>query len=270
MPRKANPITFSRLYRDFARFQLGLPSELPPTIPVGEFKVSRSKLFTLASRDYVLTKTFKLGIEPILFDLARALRKEYEYAVLRAYHIIAQAKVDSTRSAYIENVPFKHRVVPFNIPTKDMNVSELDTEHGSLHLVTADKGYTFTTFDSDIDRIIHLPGVTQFLTDTTDGAVISAKCIFEPVIFTNDTFVCTLIDMEDKDLGVVLYPSKETNKHFTTPYELLLTNSDNTYKVKLLHANPDAIIPTKVEPRFYDVVADGKVVGMIMFIVEAD
>lgn len=39
MPRKTNPITFSRLYRDFARFQLGLPSELPPTIPVGEFTV---------------------------------------------------------------------------------------------------------------------------------------------------------------------------------------------------------------------------------------
>ena len=50
----------------------------------------------------------------------------------------------------------------------------------------------------------------------------------------------------------------------------MLTDSSNTYKVKLLHANPNAIIPTKVEPGLDDVVADGKVVGMIMFIVEAD
>lgn len=270
MPRKRVPITFSRLYRDFARFQLGLPTELPSQIPVGEFMISRSKLYTLASRDYVLTKPFKLGIEPILFDLASALRKEYERAVTRAYHIIAQSRVDSNRSIYLENVPFKNRVVPFNIPTKDINVSELDTDQGFLHLVTADKGYTFTSFDSDIDRVVHLPGVTQFLTDTTEGAVISAKCIFEPVLFTNDTFVCTMIDNEDNDMGVILYPSKETNKHFTTPYELLLTNSDKTYKVKLLHANPDAIIPTTVEPRFYDVVYNNKVVGMMMFIVEAD
>ena len=270
MPKTKRPITFSRLYRDFARFQLGLPTELPDVIPVGEFTVRRSRLYTLASRDYVLTKTFKLGIEPIVFDLAKALREEYDKAIRRSFHIISQASVDQDRSIFVENVPFQHRVVPFNIPTSVMDVTEIETEHGPLSLVTADKGYTFTTFDSDIDRVVHLPGVSQFLTDTTEGSVISAKCIFEPVIFTNDNFVCDMIDMEDRDMGVVLYPSKETSKHFTTPYELLLTNADNTYKVKLLHANPDAIIPTKVEPRFYDVVHKNKVVGMMMFIVQAD
>lgn len=270
MPKTKRPITFSRLYRDFARFQLGLPTELPDVIPVGEFTVRRSRLYTLASRDYVLTKTFKLGIEPIVFDLAKALREEYDKAIRRSFHIISQASVDQDRSIFVENVPFQHRVVPFNIPTSVMDVTEIETEHAPLSLVTADKGYTFTTFDSDIDRVIHLPGVSQFLTDTTEGSVISAKCIFEPVIFTNDNFVCDMIDMEDRDMGVVLYPSKETSKHFTTPYELLLTNADNTYKVKLLHANPDAIIPTKVEPRFYDVVHKNKVVGMAMFIVQAD
>lgn len=270
MPKTKRPITFSRLYRDFARFQLGLPTELPDVIPVGEFTVRRSRLYTLASRDYVLTKTFKLGIEPIVFDLAKALREEYNKAIMRSFHIISQAEVDAGRSIFVDNVPFQHRVVPFNIPTSTMDVSEIETDHAPLSLVTADKGYTFTTFDSDIDRVVHLPGVSQFLTDTTEGSVISAKCIFEPVIFTNDNFVCDMIDMEDKDMGVVLYPSKETSKHFTTPYELLLTNADNTYKVKLLHANPDAIIPTKVEPRFYDVVYKNKVVGMMMFIVQAD
>lgn len=270
MPKTKRPITFSRLYRDFARFQLGLPTELPDVIPVGEFTVRRSRLYTLASRDYVLTKTFKLGIEPIVFDLAKALREEYDKAIRRSFHIISQASVDQDRSIFVENVPFQHRVVPFNIPTSVMDVTEIETEHAPLSLVTADKGYTFTTFDSDIDRVVHLPGVSQFLTDTTEGSVISAKCIFEPVIFTNDNFVCDMIDMEDRDMGVVLYPSKETSKHFTTPYELLLTNADNTYKVKLLHANPDAIIPTKVEPRFYDVVHKNKVVGMAMFIVQAD
>lgn len=270
MPKTKRPITFSRLYRDFARFQLGLPTELPDVIPVGEFTVRRSRLYTLASRDYVLTKTFKLGIEPIVFDLAKALREEYDKAIRRSFHIISQASVDQDRSIFVENVPFQHRVVPFNIPTSVMDVTEIETEHAPLSLVTADKGYTFTTFDSDIDRVVHLPGVSQFLTDTTEGSVISAKCIFEPVIFTNDNFVCDMIDMEDRDMGVVLYPSKETSKHFTTPYELLLTNADNTYKVKLLHANPDAIIPTKVEPRFYDVVHKNKVVGMMMFIVQAD
>ena len=270
MPKTKRPITFSRLYRDFARFQLGLPTELPDVIPVGEFTVRRSRLYTLASRDYVLTKTFKLGIEPIVFDLAKALKEEYDKAIRRSFHIISQASVDQDRSIFVENVPFQHRVVPFNIPTSVMDVTEIETEHAPLSLVTADKGYTFTTFDSDIDRVVHLPGVSQFLTDTTEGSVISAKCIFEPVIFTNDNFVCDMIDMEDRDMGVVLYPSKETSKHFTTPYELLLTNADNTYKVKLLHANPDAIIPTKVEPRFYDVVHKNKVVGMMMFIVQAD
>ena len=270
MPKTKRPITFSRLYRDFARFQLGLPTELPDVIPVGEFTVRRSRLYTLASRDYVLTKTFKLGIEPIVFDLAKALREEYDKAIRRSFHIISQASVDQDRSIFVENIPFQHRVVPFNIPTSVMDVTEIETEHAPLSLVTADKGYTFTTFDSDIDRVVHLPGVSQFLTDTTEGSVISAKCIFEPVIFTNDNFVCDMIDMEDKDMGVILYPSKETSKHFTTPYELLLTNADNTYKVKLLHANPDAIIPTKVEPRFYDVVHKNKVVGMMMFIVQAD
>lgn len=270
MPKTKRPITFSRLYRDFARFQLGLPTELPDVIPVGEFTVRRSRLYTLASRDYVLTKTFKLGIEPIVFDLAKALREEYDKAIRRSFHIISQASADQDRSIFVENVPFQHRVVPFNIPTSVMDVTEIETEHAPLSLVTADKGYTFTTFDSDIDRVVHLPGVSQFLTDTTEGSVISAKCIFEPVIFTNDNFVCDMIDMEDRDMGVVLYPSKETSKHFTTPYELLLTNADNTYKVKLLHANPDAIIPTKVEPRFYDVVHKNKVVGMMMFIVQAD
>ena len=58
MTKTKRPITFSRLYRDFARFQLGLPTELPDVIPVGEFTVRRSRLYTLASRDYVLTKTF--------------------------------------------------------------------------------------------------------------------------------------------------------------------------------------------------------------------
>lgn len=270
MPKTKRPITFSRLYRDFARFQLGLPTELPDVIPVGEFTVRRSRLYTLASRDYVLTKTFKLGIEPIVFDLAKALREEYNKAIMRSFHIISEARVDKDRSIFVENVPFQHRVVPFNIPTSVMDVTEIETEHAPLSLVTADKGYTFTTFDSDIDRVVHLPGVSQFLIDTTEGSVISAKCIFEPVIFTNDNFVCDMIDMEDRDMGVVLYPSKETSKHFTTPYELLLTNADNTYKVKLLHANPDAIIPTKVEPRFYDVVYNDKVVGMAMFIVQAD
>lgn len=270
MPKTKRPITFSRLYRDFARFQLGLPTELPDVIPVGEFNVRRSRLYTLASRDYVLTKTFKLGIEPIVFDLAKALREEYDKAIMRSFHIISEARVDKDRSIFVENVPFQHRVVPFNIPTSVMDVTEIETEHAPLSLVTADKGYTFTTFDSDIDRVVHLPGVSQFLTDTTEGSVISAKCIFEPVIFTNDNFVCDMIDMEDRDMGVVLYPSKETSKHFTTPYELLLTNADNTYKVKLLHTNPDAIIPTKVEPRFYDVVYKNKVVGMMMFIVQAD
>ena len=270
MPKTKRPITFSRLYRDFARFQLGLPTELPDVIPVGEFTVRRSRLYTLASRDYVLTKTFKLGIEPIVFDLAKALREEYDKAIMRSFHIISEARVDKDRSIFVENVPFQHRVVPFNIPTSVMDVTEIETEHAPLSLLTADKGYTFTTFDSDIDRVVHLPAVSQFLTDTTEGSVISAKCIFEPVIFTNDNFVCDMIDMEDKDMGVILYPSKETSKHFTTPYELLLTNADNTYKVKLLHANPDAIIPTKVEPRFYDVVYKNKVVGMAMFIVQAD
>lgn len=270
MPKTKRPITFSRLYRDFARFQLGLPTELPDVIPVGEFTVRRSRLYTLASRDYVLTKTFKLGIEPIVFDLAKALREEYDKAIMRSFHIISEARVDKDRSIFVENVPFQHRVVPFNIPTSVMDVTEIETEHAPLSLVTADKGYTFTAFDSDIDRVVHLPGVSQFLTDTTGGSVISAKCIFEPVIFTNDNFVCDMIDMEDKDMGVILYPSKETSKHFTTPYELLLTNADNTYKVKLLHANPDAIIPTKVEPRFYDVAYKNKVVGMMMFIVQAD
>lgn len=270
MPKTKRPITFSRLYRDFARFQLGLPTELPDVIPVGEFTVRRSRLYTLASRDYVLTKTFKLGIEPIVFDLAKALREEYDKAIMRSFHIISEARVDKDRSIFVENVPFQHRVVPFNIPTSVMDVTEIETEHAPLSLLTADKGYTFTTFDSDIDRVVHLPAVSQFLTDTTEGSVISAKCIFEPVIFTNDNFVCDMIDMEDKDMGVILYPSKETSKHFTTPYELLLTNADNTYKVKLLHANPDAIIPTNVEPRFYDVVYNDKVVGMAMFIVQAD
>lgn len=270
MTKTKRPITFSRLYRDFARFQLGLPTELPDVIPVGEFTVRRSRLYTLASRDYVLTKTFKLGIEPIIFDLAKSLREEYDKALMRSFYIISQASVDKGRSIFVENVPFQHRVVPFNIPTASIDVTEIETEHAPLSLVTADKAHTFTTFDSDIDRIVHLPGINQFLTDTTEGSVISAKCIFEPVIFTNDSFVCKMIDMEDKDMGVVLYPSKETSKHFTTPYELLLTNADNTYKVKLLHANPDVIIPTNVEPRFYDVVYNDKVVGMAMFIVQAD
>lgn len=270
MPKNKRPITFSRLYKDFTRFQLGLPTELPDVIPVGEFTVRRSQLYRLASRDYVLTKTLKLGIDPILFDLAKALREEYNKAIIRSFYIISEPEIEKGRSVFVENVPFKHRVVPFTIPTESMIATEIETKHAPLSLVTADKGYVFTTFDSDIDRIVHLPGINQFVTDVLEESLVSTKCIFEPVIFTNDSFVCTMIDLEDNDMEVVLYPSKEKNKHFTTPYELLLTNVDSSYKVKLLHANPDVIIPTKVEPRFYDVVYNNKVVGMMMFIVEAD
>jgi len=86
-------------------------------------------------------------------------------------------------------------------------------------------------------------------------------------LFTNDTFVNTF---DETVIEVTLYPSLEKSKHFTTPYDLQLVNQDASYKQRVLHVTGNTLPSKDVEPRFFDMVFKGKVVGMVMLVVAAD
>lgn len=270
-----NTITFAALYKDFTRYQLGMPTQLPAEIPVGGFTVKRSQLYRLASRNYVLQKSFKFGEEPLVFDLAVRLRQTWEANVRKNFNKLS-VPTEETRDVLVRTVPFTDRVIPFYINTKTWNVETVEAAHGEqLRLTTMNKDHTYITFDSDVNRVVRIPdaniGLSELPIKHEDGSVsdhpYKDRLLFEPVLFTNDTFVNKF---DETVIEVTMYPSLEKSKHFTTPYDLQLVNQDASYKQRVLHVTGNTLPSKDVEPRFFDMVYQGKVVGMVMLVVAAD
>lgn len=270
-----NTITFAALYKDFTRYQLGMPTQLPAEIPVGGFTVKRSQLYRLASRNYVLQKSFKFGEEPLVFDLAVRLRQTWEANVRKNFNKLS-VPTEQTRDVFVHTVPFTDRVIPFYINTKTWNVETVDAAHGEqLKLTTMNKDHVYITFDSDVNRVVRIPdanlGLSELPIKHEDGSVsdhpYKDRLLFEPVLFTNDTFVNKF---DETVIELTLYPSLEKSKHFTTPYDLQLVNQDASYKQRVLHVTGNTLPSKDVEPRFFDMVYQGKVVGMVMLVVAAD
>ena len=151
----------------------------------------------------------------------------------------------------------------------------VDAHGEQLRLTTMNKDHTYITFDSDVNRVVRIPdaniGLSELPIRHEDGSVsdhpYKDRLLFEPVLFTNDTFVNKF---DETVIEVTLYPSLEKSKHFTTPYDLQLVNQDASYKQRVLHVTGNTLPSKDVEPRFFDMVYQGKVVGMVMLVVAAD
>ena len=136
--------------------------------------------------------------------------------------LISSGSNEQTRDVFVHTVPFTDRVIPFYINTKTWNVETVDTHGEQLKLTTMNKDHTYITFDSDVNRVVRIPdaniGLSELPIKHEDGSVsdhpYKDRLLFEPVLFTNDTFVNKF---DETVIEVTLYPSLEKSKHFTTP-----------------------------------------------------